>query len=144
MDTPPYPTEIDIAEALSLAVELGPDYRLLARVIRGLAFRTEVTDRCYGSARSSLWPTVRDRFLEGKVCAVCGGAELLTAHHRKPFHTHPELELAVENLVPLCEAKRYGVNCHLLFGHLGNFRRINPDLDKDIRTWSVRFSQRNE
>jgi 5-methylcytosine-specific restriction enzyme A len=136
-------TEIEIARALSLASEFGEN-SLLFRVIRSLAFQRETeSDLCYGAARSSQWGTVRDQFLEGKVCAICGGAEKLIAHHRLPFHSHPEYELDLENLVPLCEARRYGVNCHLLFGHLGNFRRINLDLDRDIETWSARFNRKD-
>ena len=51
----------------------------------------------YGMPRSGHWPTLRKQFLEGKVCAVCGGKEKLEAHHIKPFHLDPLLELDPTN-----------------------------------------------
>jgi len=92
-----------------------------------------------GARRSSQWRRVRDDFLRGKSCAVCGGRRSLVAHHRVPFSLAPDLELEESNLVPLCEAKRYGINCHLLLGHLGNFQRFNPSCDADIAYWHQRI-----
>ncbi len=92
-----------------------------------------------GARRSSRWRTVRDAFLRGKVCAVCGGRKHLVAHHKIPFHLAPDLELVESNLVPLCEAEKYGINCHLLIGHVGNFQRVNPVVDADIAYWRNRI-----
>lgn len=92
-----------------------------------------------GSKRSSKWRKTRDEFLRGKCCEVCGGKKYLIAHHKIPFHLAPELELDFDNLSALCEAKRYGINCHLLIGHLGNFRRINFIVDADIAYWHQRI-----
>lgn len=92
-----------------------------------------------GARRSSQWRRVRDDFLRGKSCAVCGGRRKLVAHHKVPFHLAPDLELVESNLIPLCEAKRYGINCHLLCGHVGNFSRANPIVDADVAYWHQRI-----
>ncbi len=62
----------------------------------------------------------------------------MVAHHVKPFHLFPNLELDHENLVTLCESKKYGVNCHLWFGHLGNFKLYNPDGISDAVMWRAK------
>jgi len=93
------------------------------------------------AVRSARWPTVRKQHLEKfPTCAVCGGDAKLQVHHRRPFHLHPELELEESNLITLCEAP--GHNCHLIFGHLLNFRSFNPDVGSDASTWSNKISQR--
>jgi formate dehydrogenase assembly factor FdhD len=98
-----------------------------------------------GTARSSKWPKVREEHLKkNNVCAVCGGDKKLEVHHKKPFHLHPELELEPSNLVTLCEALNKGLNCHLLIGHLGNYKNMNPDVDKDVRSWSKKLKKKLE
>lgn len=94
-----------------------------------------------GVSRSGKWPGVRAEHLAlFPECEVCGGKANLSAHHIKPFHTHPELELDPRNLITLCESKRLGLNCHLLIGHLGNFRRINPAVWADAETWRLKLT----
>lgn len=63
------------------------------------------------------------------------------AHHIIPFHLAPDLELDESNLLPLCEAGKYGINCHLLIGHVGNFRRANPNVFADVAYWHTRLRQ---
>lgn len=76
--------------------------------------------------RSRLWRRVRTEHLtKNPSCAACGGRRKLEVHHLIPFHLAPELELEPSNLLTLCERKRLGVNCHLFFGHLGNYRTLN-------------------
>lgn len=89
-----------------------------------------------GQRRSSQWRSVRDEFIRGKSCACCGGRRFLIAHHIVPFHLSPILELDPTNLIVLCEAKRYGINCHLLLGHLGNWQRANPFVAADAAYWN--------
>jgi 5-methylcytosine-specific restriction protein A len=85
-----------------------------------------------GQKRSSHWPTVRKHHLkENPTCAVCGDTSKLEVHHIKPFHTHPELELEPTNLITMCESKSYGIICHLYYGHLGNYKNINPNVVRD-------------
>lgn len=83
--------------------------------------------------RSSKWPKVRAEWLkENPVCAACGGSEKLEVHHIKPFHQNPELELDPTNLITLCEAKKYGIVCHRLVAHFGNYKHINPNVREDV------------
>lgn len=88
--------------------------------------------------RSGCWPTVRKHFLEGKVCAVCGGTKKLESHHKMPFHLDPTKELDTSNLIPLCEGNPK-VNCHLVFGHLGDFKGLNPNVVTDAHDWNHKF-----
>ncbi len=104
----------------------------------------DLTERLAGKARpgtrrSSKWRRVRDEFLKGKRCAACGGRRSLVAHHIIPFHLAPDLELDTTNLLPLCEAKRYGINCHLLLGHVGNWRRANPFVEAEAAYWAAKL-----
>ena len=92
-----------------------------------------------GARRSTKWRGVRNEFLRGKSCIVCGGKRYLIAHHIVPFHLAPDLELVESNLLPLCEAGRFGVHCHQLIGHLGNFRRINSNVLADAAYWHQRL-----
>lgn len=92
-----------------------------------------------GLERSPGWRPLRDMFLFGQRCAVCGGKKKLVAHHRIPFHLAPDLELDVENLIPLCEAGRFGLNCHLLIGHVGRWQSTNVNIDADIAYWKVKL-----
>lgn len=104
-----------------------------------------VTDFVLGKAplkakRSPKWQTVRKNFLKTHgECAVCGEKKKLEVHHIKPFHEHPELELDENNLITLCESDSGGVVCHLFFGHLGDYKKINPDVLDDAKEWRQRL-----
>ena len=90
----------------------------------------------WGNKRSSQWFTVRKKHLQTHgTCAVCGGTSKLEVHHKMSFHAHPGRELDPGNLITLCESKKNGVTCHLLFGHLGNYRAINDAVDADVAQW---------
>ena len=92
--------------------------------------------------RSSKWPTVRKYHLKANpVCAVCGGKDKIEVHHIKPFHEYPELELEPTNLISLCESKSFGIVCHLLVGHLGSYKKINPDVLEDAKTWNEKLNK---
>jgi hypothetical protein len=86
-------------------------------------------DKPNTTARSPHWPHVRAAFLHGKACAACGGSENLEAHHKKPFHLHPDLELDPSNLICLCEKPSH--NCHFIFGHAGNWHGYVPTVEAD-------------
>jgi len=95
------------------------------------------------AVRSGQWPAVRKQHLAlHPTCEVCGGTQKLEVHHKRPFHLHPNLELEPTNLVTLCEANKDGVNCHLLFGHLGNFRSFNVDVLIDAALWLHKITTR--
>jgi 5-methylcytosine-specific restriction endonuclease McrA len=96
-----------------------------------------------GEKRSSRWSKIRKEHLKKQPnCTACGGNKALEVHHIKPFNSNPELELNPNNLITLCEAKNNGVNCHLLFGHLGNFKSINPNSVEDSATWLSKIKGR--
>jgi 5-methylcytosine-specific restriction protein A len=95
-----------------------------------------------GAKRSSKWRLVRNEFLKGNQCLVCEGKKSLIAHHEIPFHLAPDLELEESNLIALCESGRYGINCHLLIGHLGNWRRANVYAWADAVHWNVKLRGR--
>jgi 5-methylcytosine-specific restriction enzyme A len=89
--------------------------------------------------RSGKWPAVRARFLKDHpTCANCGGKSLLNVHHRLAFHTHPELELEPTNLITLCEAR----HCHLMQGHLGDFKSINSTVEDDAAAFLKKVQHR--
>ena len=95
------------------------------------------------SIRSAKWPSVRKAFLkDNSICTCCGEQTNLEVHHIKPFHLYPELELEPANLITLCEINSKGVNCHLLLGHLGNYKNINPYIYQDIKTWNKRYKSK--
>ena len=97
-----------------------------------------------GSKRSTKWPKVRKAYLaENPSCAVCGATRgKLEVHHVRPFHLHPDLELDPGNFITLCENDKNGVNCHLLFGHLGNFKSVNTFVREDASTWHAKLINR--
>lgn len=101
------------------------------------------SDKLQGHARSGHWETLRKQFLVTHPnCRVCGGVKKLEVHHIKPFHLHPALELDESNLITLCENFKDGVNCHLLFGHLGNFKSVNDTVVHDAMSWSEKIKGR--
>jgi len=96
-----------------------------------------------GVRRSGKWPTIRKDYLKlHPKCEVCGGTRKLEVHHKVPFHLKPGLELEPTNLITLCEEDTDGVNCHLLFGHLGNFKSFNHAVVSDAKVWAIKIRNR--
>lgn len=96
-----------------------------------------------GHRRDPHWETDRKNWLkEHGVCEGCGGTEKLEVHHKKPFHKYPEEERNPKNFITLCEAKHNGVNCHLHFGHLGNFKSWNVAVVSDAKIWKIKIGNR--
>ena len=95
-----------------------------------------------GSKRSSKWPKVRAEYLaKNPNCAVCGSLTKVEIHHKKPFHLDPSKELDPKNLIALCEAWKNGICCHLLVGHLGNYKKENKDVEKDAKIWKKKLGK---
>jgi 5-methylcytosine-specific restriction protein A len=93
-----------------------------------------------GQKRSSQWRKIRNRYKKANPhCAVCGSKKKVEIHHKIPFNIAPDLELFEDNFVSLCERKKYGINCHLLIGHLGNYRRVNLNINIDVMTWNQKL-----
>lgn len=96
-----------------------------------------------GARRSSRWPELRRLHLKTHPrCAACGGTAKVEVHHKIPFHVRPDLELDPTNFVTLCEAKRYGVNCHLAWGHSGDYKAVNVDVEADAARWAAKLDAR--
>ena len=94
-----------------------------------------------GAKRSKDWPAFRkEQIKKHPFCAVCKRTSRLQLHHKIPFHVAPELELSEQNTVVLC-ARIKVLNCHIVYGHLGNFQRINPFVDADIAEWSTKLDR---
>lgn len=94
--------------------------------------RQGILDRDYGKAvsgqpRDPRWTLVRDAHLRHfPTCAACGRTENLEVHHIRPFALNPELEIEPDNLITLCND-----GCHLKIGHLGDWKRENPNVVED-------------
>lgn len=77
--------------------------------------------------RSPKWSQIRKQHLKSNpVCAACGRDKKLEVHHIIPVHVDPSKELDVDNLVTLCDNP-----CHLIFGHLMNYKSWNKDVIQD-------------
>ncbi len=83
--------------------------------------------------RSSKWPKIRKEHLKKfPYCACCGETKNLEVHHMVPFNVNPDLELDPSNLITLCENSSFGITCHLLIGHMGNYKKANENIMEDI------------
>ena len=90
--------------------------------------------------RSSGWRKARKAHLKKHPrCAACGRENKLEVHHIVDFSTQPGLELERRNLITLCDG---GTHCHFVFGHLGNWRSINPFILKDAQWFRYRVRRR--
>ena len=95
-----------------------------------------------GERRSSKWRKVRATHLEkNPKCEICGSSKKLEVHHILPFNVAPDQELVSDNLISLCQRKKYGINCHLLIGHLGNFRKFNSGVVADALYWRAKLKK---
>lgn len=84
------------------------------------------------AGRSRHWLKVAKAHLEKEpACRCCGRSKRLQVHHILPFHLFPENELDPDNLITLCTDGPGGLNCHLVFGHLGHWDRWNRDVAND-------------
>lgn len=99
--------------------------------------------RLSADERSPKWPAVRAEHLRSHpTCEACGERRMkvLAVHHIVPFHVNPSKELEPANLITLCEGE--SVNCHLLFGHLRNWRSWNVDVREDAAEWRAKIKSR--
>ena len=93
--------------------------------------------------RSGKWRAVRATYLKKHPrCFVCLGTKKVEVHHKLPFHLHPARELDPNNLITLCENDDDGINCHLAFGHLGNFKSYNAEVAADAAIWRKKILTR--
>jgi 5-methylcytosine-specific restriction endonuclease McrA len=87
--------------------------------------------------RSPQWRSVRDTYAAAHpACEACRAKAKIHVHHVKPFSLWPESELDAANLISLCD------RCHLLLGHLGDYRAHNPLVREDAARMLARVKAR--
>jgi hypothetical protein len=112
-------------------------------VIIAMCLLAFLAGRLLADERSPKWPAVRAaHLLAHPACEACGERreKVLNVHHIVPFHVDASKELDPANLITLCEGE--SVNCHLLFGHLKNWRSWNVDVRKDAAEWRAKIKSR--
>ncbi len=102
--------------------------------------------------RSGKWPAVRKRHLEREpACAVCGyKGPGLQVHHVLSFSwpggADKELDDGQDgtgtdgNLITLCGPEHH--DCHLIWGHLLDFKSSNSDVRKDAAWFREKIKNR--
>jgi 5-methylcytosine-specific restriction endonuclease McrA len=81
--------------------------------------------------RSSKWSSIRKNHLkDNPTCAACGKNKKLEVHHIEPVHINSDRELDPTNLVTLCDKP-----CHIIFGHLMDYKSWNNDVVQDCSTY---------
>ena len=96
-----------------------------------------------GAPRSGQWPRVRrEHLVRQPDCQACGKTTGdLEVHHKTSFASPggAALELDPANLITLCAQP-----CHLVHGHLMNYHRSNPTVEKDCRAYRSRLEAAKE
>lgn len=90
------------------------------------------------ATRSWQWKDVRKKHLETQnSCQACGREDNLEVHHIVPVHVEPNKELDPNNLITLC-----GKTCHLIFGHLMDYKSWNPNVEEDSKHYLSKVKER--
>lgn len=90
------------------------------------------------ATRSPKWSSVRKSHLDSQnSCQFCGNSKNLEVHHIVPVHVDPTLELEKSNLITLCDK-----NCHLLIGHLMNYKSWNPNVIQECDIMQEKIKNR--
>lgn len=88
--------------------------------------------------RSPKWPNLRKEHLEKNPnCIACGRNKKVEVHHIEPVHINPDRELDPENLATLCDNP-----CHILFGHLMNYKSYNKNVLYDCKVYLNKVKNR--
>lgn len=87
--------------------------------------------------RSPKWSSVRSEHLsKDPQCNVCNKKRDLEVHHIVPVHIDNDKELDPSNLITLCS------KCHLIFGHLYDYKSWNENVINDCKTYSQKIKKR--
>jgi len=88
--------------------------------------------------RSGKWARVRAEHLARQPeCQACGKRSGdMEVHHISPYAENPERELSPDNLWTLCADP-----CHLVHGHLMNFKRHDKDVVANCRAYRQRLAE---
>jgi 5-methylcytosine-specific restriction protein A len=88
--------------------------------------------------RSSRWSSVRKQHItEYPKCAACGRSNKVEVHHIEPVHVNPDRELDPSNLITLCDSP-----CHLVFGHLMDYKSWNEGVVKDCDNYNQKIKNK--
>lgn len=88
--------------------------------------------------RSPKWPSIRKEHLKKESrCRACGKTKDLEVHHIVPVHINPDGELDPSNLITLCSEQ-----CHVLFGHLMDFKSWNTNVINDCDQMLQKINKR--
>lgn len=103
------------------------------RIVKMIRYLTHIKDvaqkkTTWKKVRSSKWRSVRKLHLKKYPrCRICESKRNIQVHHIKPISLFPELELSLKNLTTLCS------HCHLVIGHLRDYRTYNRFFIADVR-----------
>ena len=90
--------------------------------------------------RSSKWRKVRNEHLkQHPTCAACGRSKDLAVHHVIPVSFDPNKELDPNNLLTLCQSP-----CHIVFGHLMNYKCYNPEVRQFCSSYRTLMSRKRK
>jgi 5-methylcytosine-specific restriction enzyme A len=90
------------------------------------------------AVRSPKWQSVRKEHLKKEPkCRACGKEKNLEVHHIVPVHMDPSRELDPSNLVTLCSEQ-----CHIMFGHLMDFKSWNSNVVEDCAGMQQKIKSR--
>lgn len=88
-------------------------------------------------SRSPKWSIARKEHLKIQpICQACNRQKNLEVHHIIPYQIDKTKELDFNNLITLCDT------CHLLFGHLMNYKSWNENVVADCQLFSYKIKNR--
>lgn len=91
----------------------------------------------YDYSRSPKWSNVRKEHIQNQpFCQACLRKKDLEVHHIIPYHIDQNQELNPDNLITLCSS------CHLLFGHLMDYKSWNENVVNDCKNFSSKIQSR--
>jgi hypothetical protein len=79
-----------------------------------------IPEAVYPVPRDPAWEALSLKFRKAHPSCWGCGRPTQVAHHVKPFHLFPALELVESNLAAVCDL------CHLCLCHLGDFHLYDP------------------
>lgn len=114
-------------------------------VLIGTVLAVSVPSHPPEPSRHKHWPKVRLVHLQKcPVCEACGQRDNINVHHIIPFHLDPSKELDPANLITLCTDGPGNLNCHLVFGHGGDYRCYNPKVKEDVKKFREILSHKTK
>lgn len=90
------------------------------------------------ATRSPKWSSIRKQHIKNNpCCAACGKCNKVEVHHIEPVHINEDRELDPINLITLCDNP-----CHIVFGHLMNYKSWNSSVVDDCKSYKSKIDSR--